>query len=936
MTIATRWRTPIAAIATRWAAAALPVLFLSACPGEPPPPAPKPPLHPADPGTPLPEVQKDGRLPKLATPTRYFLELELDPTKVQYSGTARIEVELPQKTSFIVLHGRNIDVKSAQAVMPMQPPFLAKASTRLAQGGKTAEELVLAFAKPLPPGTATLAIEFTATFDDEMSGLYRLKDGESWYAFTQFEPTDARRAFPCFDEPSFKAPFDVSVIVPKGMTAIANAPEASREDIDNNRTRFRFARTQPLPTYLVALAVGELEFKETTRYTKPPIRLVATKGKIASGADMTALALEATSGIVDALGDYFKIPYPYDKLDIVAVPDFRSGAMENPGLITFREERLLLDPARASVASRRGQALIIAHELAHQWFGDLVTATWWNDLWLNEGMATWMESRIVDKWRPAYNARIDAVTSAHDVMDQDGLISARAIRQPVISTADADEAFDGITYDKGAALMTTIERWIGEDVFQRGIREYLRENSWKSVEASRLLGALDKASGKDVTAMATSYLDKPGVPEVTAKFECEQGSRWHVELSSGQWRPLGSKIPESADPVWTIPVCVRPENEKKDQCAELIAGAPSMIAGRGCPQFVHPNWGASYYRFALSEKDFVRLAESRAKLDVPARISVLSNAWAAVRSGQLDAKSMLKILPPFDDDNSRQVIEQITTILGAMSDTVVDPEARVAFRKFVVARLGKRKKELGWTPRPTTTPPKASSTVDSSGDEALARRSVLLAMGDVAEDEATLKEADEIAQKWLVDPASVDGDTGAIAMELASRRASAARITALTDAMKKAKNREDRIVAIHALMGFDDDELLKKALDLTLPGDDVIRQNEMRYVLSAIFGRRKAQPIAEAWIRANWDALRKKLPGTLSRGLFRAASVGCSRADVDERAAFYQPRVAQVDGAGRALEEALETVSLCAALRERGAVSLRKALLPSPVTPSKK
>jgi len=906
----------------------------AACPGDPPPPPPRLPPTNLDPPTPLPEAQKDGRLPKLANPTRYTLDLDLDPTKAKYTGVARIDVEIPQKTSFIVLHGRSLEIKSAQAVLPMQPPFVAQASTRMAQGGKTAEELVLAFAKPLPPGQATIVIEFAAPFDDEMSGAYRLKDGESWYAFTQFEPTDARRAFPCFDEPSFKVPFDVSILAPKGMTAIANAPEASREDVGTDKTRFRFARTQPLPTYLVAFAVGELEFKDATRFTRPPVRIVTTKGKISAGADMTSLALEATSAITDALGDYFGIPYPYEKLDIVAVPDFRSGAMENAGLVTFREERLLLDPTRASVTSRRGQALIIAHELAHQWFGDLVTATWWNDLWLNEGMATWMESRIVDKWRPAYNARVDAVTSAHEVMDLDGLISARAIRQPVVSTSDADEAFDGITYEKGAALIATMERWVGEEAFQRGIREYLKESSWKSVEASKLLSALDKASGKDVTGMATSYLDKPGVPEVTAKFECEQGSRWHIELSSGQWRPLGSKIPETSETVWTIPVCVRPENEKKDMCAELVAGAPSMLAGRGCPNYIHPNMSASYYRFALSERDFVRLAESRTKLDVPARISLLSNAWAAVRSGQIDAKAMLKVLPPFDDDSARQVVEQITAILSAMSDTVVDPESRVAFRKFAAARLAKRKKALGWFPaKPAPgagANAKATAASDSAADDALARRSVLFAMADVAEDDATIKEADEIAVKWLNDPASVDGDTGAIAMEIASRRAPEARIAAIMAAMKKAKNREDRIVGIRALMGFDDDAYLKKALDLTLEnGDENIRQNEMRYVLSTVFGRRKSQPIAEAWVRANWDALRKKLPGTLGRGLFRAASVGCSKADADERAAFYQPRVATVDGAGRALEESLETVSLCAALREKGVVSLKKALIPS-------
>jgi aminopeptidase N len=898
---------------------------LLGCPGEPPPQPPNPPIA-TEPPTPLPEPLASGRLPTLATPIAYALDLDIDPNKPRFSGLVRIEIEIPQKTSFIVLHGRSIDVTAAR-VLPArpQPEALAAVSTRMAHGGAEPEEIVLAFPKPLPPGRASLIVEYTAPFDDSLAGLYRVKDGGSSYAFTQFEPTDARRAFPCFDEPGFKVPFDITVTVPRPMIAVANAPETAHEDV-GDKVRFRFARTQPLPTYLVALAVGDLEIKEATRFTKPPVRIVTTKGKSAMG----DLALEAAGGIVDALANWFAIPYPYDKLDIVAVPDFRSGAMENAGLVTFREEYLLLDPARASVGARRHQALIMAHELAHQWFGDLVTAAWWNDLWLNEGMATWMEARIVDKWRPSYGTRLDAVIAAHNVMDLDGLVSARAVRQPVVSVAGAQEAFDGITYEKGAALLATIERWVGEDVFQRGVRDYLREGAFKSVESHRLLEALDRSSGKDVTRMASSYLDKPGVPEVTAHFECEPGARWHMELSSQPWRPLGSKLPEASDQSWTIPVCVRAQGEKKDVCTDLVAGAPSLVAGRGhCPTFVHPNSGSSYYRFSLSEKDFVRLAENRKDLDPAARVSLLSNAWAAVRSGALEPKAMLRILPAFDDDDTRQVIDEVATILRSMNDTVVDDAGRAPFRAFALARMAKRKKALGWlAPLPSTPSakgkPAAAGTAGASGDDALVRKSVLLAMGNVVEDEATLREADEIATKWLADPTSVDPDIGAVALDLGSRRAGEARLAGLVAAAKGAKTREHRIAALRAMMGFDDARRLEEALDLTL-GDEV-HANEMRYMFNAVFGRRTSRPIAEAWVRSHWDALRKKLPGRLSSALVVAAGVGCSKAEADERSAFYEPRVASIEGAARGLAGALEAVSLCAAIREKGAPALTKAL----------
>jgi cytosol alanyl aminopeptidase len=907
--------------------------LLAGCPGEPPPAPPRP-VVAADAATPLPAPQANGRLPALATPVGYAIDFDIDPDKASFGGVARIEVDIPQKTSFIVLHGRSLEVTSARALLaPPQPGVLATVSTRNAQGGKAPEELVLAFPKPLPPGRAQLVIEYTAPFDDSLAGLYRVKDGSSSYAFTQFEPTDARRAFPCFDEPNFKVPFDLTVTVPRSMIAVTNAPEAAREQI-GDRTRFRFARTQPLPTYLVALAVGDLEIKAATRFTKPPIRIVTTKGKSGSG----DLALEATSGIVDALADWFGIPYPYDKLDIVAVPQLRAGAMENAGLVTFREERLLVDPTRASVGARRGQAHIIAHELAHQWFGDLVTASWWNDLWLNEGMATWMEARVIDKWRPAYGTRLDAVVAAHNVMDLDGLVSARAVRQPVVSVSEAQEAFDGITYDKGAALLGTIERWIGESAFQRGVRDYLRDNSFKSVQADRLLSALDRASGKDVTQMASSYLDRPGVPDVTAHFECERGTRWHMELSSQPWRPLGSKVSDEGDRSWTIPVCVRAQGEKKDTCAELVAGAPSLVAGQGtCPAFIHPNSGSSYYRFSLSEKDFVRMAESRKELDPAARVSLLSNAWAAVRSGALEPKAMLKILPAFDGDDTRQVVDQVLHILGSMNETVVDDDARPAFRKFALARLAKRKQALGWGRTPsakekpgakaaTSTKPAASTKpTDGAGDDALVRGSVLLAMGNIVEDEATLREADEIATKWLSDPTSVDADVAAVALDLGARKAGESRLAALIAAMKGAKTPEDRIAALRAMMGFDDARVLEQALAFTL-GDDV-HGSEMRYVFASVFARRKSRTVADAWVRAHWDELRKKLPGRLGGVLVRAAANGCSNAEAEEHAAFYTPRVASIEGAARGFTAALEAVSLCAALREQGAPSFKKALL---------
>ena len=890
-----------------------------ACPPAPIAPV-KPPLPAAEPKKP-PPPRADGRLPALATPLGYALALAVDPRETTFTGTVRIEVEVPAATSHVVLHGRALTITEAHAEVEGQPPRPAKPSLRLAHEAREKDELVLTFDSPLPVGRAALLLAFSAPFGDEMSGAYRATEEGRWYAFTQFESTDARRAFPCFDEPGFKVPFDVALTVPTGMIAVANTPELGHEET-GARTTFRFAKTLPLPTYLVAFAVGELEIRELSRTTKPPMRLITTKGKSALG----ALALEAGSALIDALAGWFGIPYPYEKLDLVAVPELAAGAMENAGLVTFRDQLLLLDPARTSVASRRSQATVIAHEFAHQWFGNLVTAAWWDDLWLNEGFANWMETRIVDQWRPAWGVRNDAVLAHLGVMDVDSLASARAVRQPVVTTADADEAFDGITYDKGAAVLGTIEHWIGEETFRHAIHDYLADNAFRSATAATLFATLDRASGKDVTQMAATYLDRPGVPEISAHLECDPGSRWHMELLQEPWRPLGSKVPEDEERTWVVPVCVLAQGEKKPICVELAHGAPSLVAGRRCPAWVHPNADASYYRFSMPEPELVKLTAARAQLEVPARLTMMSSAWSAVRSGKAKPGIMLKLLTAFDDETSRHGIEGVVSLLTVLDAELVEDDARAAFRRFALARLAKRKKELGWLPK--------KEEAAASGDDAILRRGVLWAMGELAADDATLREADELAVRWLADPTSIDADTASVAVGLANRRAGAERLTKLLAMARDGKTREDRLLALRSIGGFDDPALLGRGLDALLTDD--IRGSDVHYLIGAGYGRRASKHVTEAWVRLHWDDLRKKLPGALGVGLVAGAGAACTKTELEDATAFYTPRAAQIDGAQRLLDQELEEAALCVALRTRGAPLLTRELLNGDKKPATK
>jgi aminopeptidase N len=851
-------------------------------------------------------------LPKLAEPLRYELALDVDPSAATFHGTVRIDVNLPAATSFVVLHANGLTVAHAHALIDAEPTSTRPAhpSQRAASGATTKEELVLAFDQPLPAGHASLVLTFDAPYGENLAGVYRVNEASRWYGFTQFEATDARRAFPCFDEPTWKTPFDVSLTVPTGMLAVANAPETSRIAA-GAKTTYRFAPTQPLPTYLVAFAFGDLETRELARTGGPPIRLVTTRGK----ADLGALALETTSALVDALATWFAIPYPYAKLDLVAVPEFAAGAMENAGLITFRDELLLVDEKRSSLSTRRHQALVIAHELAHQWFGNLVTAAWWDDLWLTEGFATWMEARIVDLVRPEYHAGLAATVSQLNVMDLDSLTSARAVRQAVVTTGQATEAFDEITYEKGAAVLATIEGWVGRDAFKRGIHTYLTTHAFQSVHTDRLFSALDQASGKNVSELASTFLDHPGVPEVTANLECEPASRWHLELGQERWRRVGTAGggPDDTQPehAWNVPVCVHAEGEATPLCTDLFYGAPSLVAARRCPKWVHPNASDAYYRFSMPEASMVRLAEAHKALSVAERLSALSNAWAAVRAGKLKPNALLKILAAFDDDPSPEVVESVVAILRGLDASLVEPNVRSEFRALVGRRLAPRKRSLAWKNTAKT-------------DDTQLREAVLGAMGTLAEDDTTLREAEAYAAEWVRDPSAVDADIAEIAVPLASHKAPQGRVDELMRVVRDGKTREARILALHALGSFDDPALLERALDALL--SDTIRTSDIRYVLRAAQGRRKSEKATDAWIRAHWDAIHKRLGGALGEVLLHSLGTACTQVELDERTAFYSPRAASIEGGARPLASAIEASTNCILLRAYGARALTKAL----------
>jgi aminopeptidase N len=844
-------------------------------------------------------------------PRRYALSLRIDPTQPRFSGTTTIELDVRAPTRHIVLHARDLTVSHVVA-RTSDAEIDGTAALRLAAGGVVPEELVLTFARALAAGRADVEIAYDAPFSTDLAGLYRVDEAGRTYAYTQFEVADARRAFPCFDEPGFKTPYDVTVVAPRANLVLANSPETPLADSSSpdGSLVHRFATSPPLPSYLVALAVGDFDVVEWQKEPLP-IRAVTTKGH----GHLTALALETAAALVERLGEYFDLRYPYAKLDLVAVPDFAAGAMENPGLVTFRDALLLLDPRRSTTSARRSLAEVIAHELAHQWFGNLVTMTWWDDIWLNEGFATWAEAKIVDAWKPAFGATLEQIAGAQRVMDTDALKSARAVRGPVQSTSDAEEAFDGIAYDKGAAILRMIEGWLGPDVFRRGVQQYLLANAWKNARAEDLFKALEFVSTQKVGELASGFLDQPGVPEVLVNWTCANGVA-KVELSESEWRPLGSEGEPRRG--WTLPVCVGSDLQKGRSCFTLGRDPIVREIGTGCPTWVYPNVDeAGYYRFATDGARLLALARVARGLSPVDRLGLISNAWAAVRQGLIEASVLLDMLPAFDAEGNRQVVEQIAGILQGLDLSLVDEEARAAFQRWVTARMTGHKASLGWEPSPRE--PK------DEDDRAMERRTVLGVMAELAKDPATLEEAEGYAEKWLRDPSSVPSDTAAAAVPLASMRAGAARLQQLRSAATHAKTPEDRVLAIRAMGTFDDPAVLRKALDLAL-GDE-LKLSELRYLFGSVIGHRVARPVLYAWEKENWAKLRARLPGSFGRGmLVDVAGTMCTREARDDARAFFVEGTRGLEGVKRHLEEALEAAGLCIALREHGATAMTRSL----------
>ncbi len=858
-----------------------------------------------------------GPLPAGVTPTHYALALRLVPSEERFSGSIDIRVTLDQPTTRIWMHGTSLHVARATISPGMEA---AAADTAIdARWEPSDHEGVdaLRFDTAVGPGNATIHIEYDAPFDRQLKGLYRVDVGDDHYAFTQFEATSARYAFPGFDEPRFKTPFDVSLDVLASDHAVSNGSILGTAPLDGGMQRITFNTTAALPTYLLAIAVGPLDIVEApaippndVRTHALPLRGVAARGR---GPEL-AYALEHTPEIVASLERYFGIEYPYEKLDIIAVPDFASGAMENAGAITFRETLLLLG-AHAPEDQVRAFTNVMAHELAHHWFGDLVTMPWWDDIWLNEAFATWMATRVVREVAPEQHAELSALTGVHGAMGADSLAAARQIRQPVETEDDIRNAFDSITYQKGGAVLAMFERWIGADTFRDGIRAYLRDHRFGTARSEDLMAALAQTSGRDVGTPFLSFLEQPGLPLVGANLSCGEGGQF-VDLTQRRFTPTGSEI-ASEGTLWSIPVCIRyGRGRTTAEVCTLLNGASARlpIPGDACPDWIFPNADAAgYYRYSLAPEDLSALMAHGLRSLTPAeRLSLANNLRAAYVSGALPAADVLTASQTLAADDTRLVAIEPMGLFMALVDDLAPSDRQDDARAFVRSVYASRLTRLGWTAR-----------AHDDGDTRLLRRDLASFMVRVGRDPATRTRAAALGRTYL--GFGGNGEIHADALE--PTLVATALIAAVNEPHDGAANTPffdalvERLVAtsdailranlLAAIGSVEDPGLAARAL--ALGADPRLRVNEVMAPLGGQIETPEGRERAWTWADTGLDAILARVATTRGGYMPLLFAGFCDTTHRDAVEAFFTPRLSALPGSPRNLRVALEAITLCAA-----------------------
>jgi alanyl aminopeptidase len=828
----------------------------------------------------VPALASAGEHVRLGTdivPTRQEVRLKLDPRIDTYSGSVRIELDVRRAGAPLRVHAEEMTIVRA-----------AVDGAEAAHAGGPDSTLVVTPVRPLAAGGAVLTIDFTNEYDRRAVGLYKMTQGDG-YLYTQFEPIDARKAFPCFDEPGFKIPYQLTVEIPAGFDAVSNTPDVAGPENDGWK-EVRFAQTRPLPSYLVALVVGKLAFVPIEGLGVPG-RVVTVRGQ----EHLAKLATGMTPPLLKAAEAYFGTPYPYEKLDLIAVPEYWPGAMEHPGAVTFSDGILLLDEANATPSQRRLLARVNAHELAHMWFGDLVTMAWWDDLWLNESFADWLGDKLADQVHPDLEVGLSELQTVQDTMSGDRRAASLPIRRPVEDPNDTLRSV-GLVYYKGKSVLGMFERWLGPARFREGVQLYLRENAWRNATSDRLWDALDRTAKSDVSKALATFVDQAGLPLVSV----ERLGGGRVRISQRRYARAGTELPPQT---WKVPVSLRLADGEGSRVETVMLDGPSSDVTLGSAEipWVFPNaGGAGYYRWDVAAADLDDLAaHAGARLTPGERVAFLGNLAALLDAGRVDGARYLKVLAPFGSDPEPEVLKAALAALPKLELTFHDETTRTGFAAYVRSTFGPALDRFGLEPRAGE--PASVTTL---------RPDLLLALGEHGEDERVLRFASAGARSVLRGETAVPASLLDAVLRLHALNGDEALFAEYRRRFEAAATPAERSRYLSAIGGFRDPAVRAQALAWSLG----LRPNEMGALVFAFRGSRAGRDQVFEWTRANLEAILGRVPPLFHASLSNLAA-GCEQERVEQAQRMFAER--KVEGADRELTKVGEQVEECVALRSR-------------------
>jgi aminopeptidase N len=782
-----------------------------------------------------------GKLPKQVRPTDYAIWIKPDIEKLTFSGRETVKLNVEQATSELVLNAADLTVSEAQLDGKAIPKMAIKFDAKN-------ELLTIAAPGELPPGEHTLALKFTGKINQFGSGLFYGKYEEQGtgakkiFLGTQFEATDARRVFPCWDEPVFRARFQLTTVVPENWMAVSNMPVANEKKVAGSR-EVEFQLTPSMSSYLVVFCAGEFDAVES-EVDGVKLRITTTKGK----AESARYALEVTAQILHYYNEYFGVPYPLPKLDQLAIPGGFGGAMENWGGITYYETALLFDPANSSAATKQRIYEVIAHEVAHQWFGNLVTMAWWDNLWLNEGFASWMGTKCTARFNPQWEVWLEknlprdpsrrTGIEKEQAMEDDARATTHPIQQKIETEAEANSAFDDITYKKGQSFLRMLESFLGEEVFRDGIRRYIEAHKYSNSTTADLWNALSAASGKPVADIAAGWTEQPGFPVVNVKREANN----KVALSQQRFT---TNFKDTAEATWKIPLTYMIDGQSAPAAllmSEKTVTLEDVPADRALKLNVD---GAGNYRVAYDEASWKLLLATLPGMNVPDQVNLLSDAWAFVQEGRRPLSYYTDLVDRLPASTALAVREQIINAFDSIDHLLAGAAKRETFRHYARGVL-----------RPTLDALGLQQKGGESMTASLLRASLMQELGLLG-DEEVIKACRQNFDNYLKNPASIPPDLRAPTFAIVMRYGDTTTWQKLHELGLKTASTEDKQYYYDALAFVTDPKLIQKSLAIALT--DELPTSRAVFMVSKV-GRESDRPdLAWEFAKKNLKPLVAKL-----------------------------------------------------------------------------